>query len=60
MIHVEWEHMYWGVDVITTYHTVVSKLNINMWSMLDNIQVSKRANGGGSLMWSDIVAIGRD
>ena len=42
--------MYQGVDVTTTYHAFVSKLDINMQTLLDNVQVNKGANGGGSLM----------
>ena len=60
MIHMEQEYMYQRVDVTTTYHAFVSKLDINMQALLDNIQVNKRANGGGSLTWADVVAICRD
>ena len=52
--------MYQGVIVTTTYHAFMSKLDINMKALLDNVQVNKRANGGGSLMWADVVAICRD
>ena len=44
----------------TTYHAFMSRLDINMWSLLDNVQVNKRAIGGGTLMWADVVAICRD
>ena len=49
-----------GVDLTTTYHAFVSKLDINMRALLDNVQVNIRANGGGSLTWADVVAICRD
>ena len=49
--------MHQWVDVTTTYHDFVSSLDINMQSLLDNGQVNKRANGGGSLTWADVVAI---
>ena len=52
--------MYQGVDVTTTYHAFVSKLDINMPALLDIVQVNIRANGGGSLTWADVVAICRD
>ena len=48
------------VDVTTIYHAFVSKLDVNIQALLDNVQVNKRANGGGSLTWADIVAICRD
>ena len=46
MICMEQEHMYQGVDITTTYHAFVSKLDINMRALLDSIQVNKRANDG--------------
>ena len=52
--------MYQGVDITTTYHAFVSKLDINMRALLDNVQANKRANGGDSLTWADVVAIYRD
>ena len=52
--------MYQGVDVATTYHAFTSGLDINMRSLLGNVQMNKRANGGGSLTWTDVVAICRD
>ena len=54
--HMEQEHMYQGLDIATTYHAFVSKLDINMRALLDNVQVNKRLNGGGSLTWADVVA----
>ena len=42
--------MWQGVDVTTTYHAFVSKLDVNMWSLLDNVRVNKRANGRVSPM----------
>ena len=48
------------MDLTTTYHAFVNKLNISMQSLLDNMRVDKRANGGGSVMWVDMVAICRD
>ena len=47
------------MDVTTTYHAFVSTLDISMQSLLDNIRVNKRANGGGSLTWVDMVTIYR-
>ena len=52
--------MWQGVDVTTTHRAFVSKLDINLWSMLDNLRLKKRANGGGSFTWVDVVAISRD
>ena len=49
IIRMEQEHMYQGVDISTTYHAFVSRLDINIWSLLDNVQVNKRANGGVGL-----------
>ena len=48
------------MDVTTTYHAFMNKLDINMQSLLDNMRVNKRANGGGSVTWADVVAICRD
>ena len=59
-IHMEQEHICQGVDVATTYHAFMSKLDIKMRALLDNVQVNKRVNGGGSLTWADVVAIYRD
>ena len=50
VIYVEQECIYQGVDVATTYHALVTKLDINMQAPLDNVQVSKRVNNGGSLI----------
>ena len=60
VVHVEQECIYQGVDIATTYHALVSKSDINMWSLLDNVQINKKVNGGGSLIWADVVAIYRD
>ena len=60
VIYMEQKHMHQRVDVNTTYYDFVSSLNINMRSLLDNVQVNKRANGGGSPMWAGVVAIYRD
>ena len=49
VICMEQERMYLGVDVATAYHAFMSKLDINMQAVLDNVQVNKRVNGGGSL-----------
>ena len=49
-----------GVDATTTYHTFVSKIDINIWSLLDNVRLNKRSNSGGSVTWADVVAICRD
>ena len=57
VIHMEQEQMHQGVDVTTTHHPFLSRLDINMQSLLDNVQVTKRASGGGSLKWADMVAI---
>ena len=43
------EHISQGVDIATTYHAFVRKLDINIQALLDNVQVIKRARGGGSL-----------
>ena len=43
------------MDATTTCHT--SKLDINVQSLLHNVQVNKRANGGLSLTWSDMTTI---
>ena len=56
----EEERIYQGVDVATTFHAFVSKLNNNMQTLLDNVQVNKSIIGGGSLTWADVVAICRD
>ena len=60
VIHVEQECICWGVDITTTYHAFVGKLDINMHFLLNNVQVNKWANGGGSLKWADMAAIYRD
>ena len=60
VISMEQERMYLGVDVATTYHAFMSKLDINMQALLDNVKVNKRVNGGGSLTWADVVVICRD
>ena len=60
MICMEQKCMYQGVDVTTTYHAFLIKLDINMRALLDNVQVNKIANSGGSLTWADVVAICRD
>ena len=52
--------MYLGVDVATTYHAFMSKLDINMQALIDNVKVNKRINDGGSLTWADVVVIYRD
>ena len=52
--------MHQGVDDTTTYHLFLSRLDINMQSLLDSVQRNRQANGGDSLMWIDIVAIYRD
>ena len=46
MICVKQECTYQGVDATTTYHALISKLDINMRALLDNVQVNKRSNGG--------------
>ena len=48
------------MNVTTTYHAFVNKLDFSMWSLLDNVRKNKRANGGDSFTWADIVAICRD
>ena len=60
MIRMEKEQTRHGVDTTTTYHAFMSKFDIDMRALLDNVQVHKRANGGGSLTWADMVAICRD
>ena len=60
VICMEQEHMCLVVDIATTYHAFVSKLDINILALLDNVQVNKRVGGGGSLTWADVVAIYRD
>ena len=52
--------MHQRIDINTTYHAFMSRLDINMRSLLDIVQVTKRANGGGSLTWADVVAIYKD
>ena len=54
------EYMHQGVGISTIYHAFVSRIDVNMQSLLDNIQLNKRANGGGSLIWADMVATCRD
>ena len=39
VICIEQECICLGVDVATTYHAFVSKLDINMRDLLDNVQV---------------------
>ena len=51
--------MCYGVDVTTTYHAFVSKVDINIWLLLNNVQVNRRSNGWGSLLLADMVAICR-
>ena len=51
IIHMEQEYIYKGLGVTTTYYAFVSRLDNNIPSLLDNIQVNKRANGGGSFTW---------
>ena len=49
-----------GVDVTTTYHTFVSKLDINMWSLLDNAKRIRELMVGIVLhgqMWWPFVGI---
>ena len=38
----------------------VSKLDISMQSLPDNVRVNKRGNGVGSVTWADVVAICRE
>ena len=49
-----------GLDVTTIYYTFVSKLDISMRSLVDNISVNKRASGRGSVILADIVSNCRD
>ena len=49
-----------GLDFTITYHAFVSKLDIGMQSLLDNVRVNKRFNGRGSVTRADVVAICRD
>ena len=49
-----------GMGVTTTYNTFISKLDVDIQSLLENLRVSKRANGGGGVTWADMVAIYRD
>ena len=42
------------------YHAFVYKLEPQVRLLLDNVRVNKRANGGGSITWEDMVAIFRD
>ena len=60
IICIEQKRMCLGVGIATTYYAFVSKLDINMQALIDNVQVNKRVNGGGSLSWADVVAICRD
>ena len=46
-----------GVDVTTTYHAFVSKLDISMQSLLDNLRVNRGVSGGDSVTWADVVAL---
>ena len=46
-----------GVDVSTTYHAFVSKLDIIMQSLMDNVIVNKKAKGRGSITRADVEAI---
>ena len=39
---------------------LMNKFDINIQSLLDNVRVNKRANGGGNVIWADVVAICRD
>ena len=48
------------VDVTAMYHAILSRLSINIRSLLDNMRVNKRPNGGDTVMWADVVAICRD
>ena len=52
--------MWQGVGISTIYHAFVSKLDISMQSLRDNVRVNKRADCGGSITWADMVAICRD
>ena len=52
--------MHHGVDTTTTYHALIGRLDNNMWSLLNNVQVNNRANCGVSLMWLDMIVICRD
>ena len=51
--------MCYGVDITATYHAFVSKVDINIWLLLNNVQVNRRFNGWGSLLLADVVAICR-
>ena len=52
--------MHQWVDVTTICQAYLSRLDINMQSLPDDIQVNIGANGGGSLTLADMVAICRD
>ena len=48
------------VDITTPYDAFLNKLNINMWALLGNVRVNKKANCGGSIIWADVAAICRN
>ena len=48
------------MDVTTTYRAFVNKLDVSIRSLLDNMRVIKRANGGGSVTWAEVEVIFRD
>ena len=49
--------MWLGVDITTTYHAFMNIIDISMQSLLDSVRKNKKANGRGSVMWADVVAI---
>ena len=55
MICIEQEYIYQGLDITTTYYAFLSKLDITMQALLDNVQVNISAKSGGSLIWADVV-----
>ena len=44
----------------SVYHAFVHKLDEPVRMLLDNIRMNKRAIGGGTVEWDDVVAVCRD
>ena len=48
------------VPPTNVYHAFVHKLDEPVRMLLDNIRMNKRAIGGGTVEWDDVVAVCRD
>ena len=49
-----------GIDAKPTYHAFVHKLDMGEWVLLESVWLHKRAAGGGTIQWSDVVNLCRN